>query len=195
MLGVDDTSEEDEEDDRKKKKRRRRRDIESESENEENEAVTLGFDEEAVSHEFHEGNKDDDDDDSEEVDDDDREDEDEDEDEDEEDDDDDDDDDDVFEDLSNDLSALDDMNDFSSISRSVVDPTCSIPSASKHPQLPTSLPYTFPCPQTYEELTNILHGVELKDVPTVVHRICVLHHLKLDPGNKEKLEASELHCW
>ncbi|CAG8565891.1 7825_t:CDS:10, partial [Paraglomus occultum] len=55
--------------------------------------------------------------------------------------------------------------------------------------LPASLPYTFPCPQTYEEFMSVLRGVELKDVPTVVHRICVLHHLKLDPSNKEKLEA------
>ena len=43
MLGVDETSEEDEEDDRKRRKRRKRRDIESESENEENGAVTVGL--------------------------------------------------------------------------------------------------------------------------------------------------------
>ncbi|CAG8528317.1 11595_t:CDS:10, partial [Ambispora leptoticha] len=51
------------------------------------------------------------------------------------------------------------------------------------------LAYTFPCPTTLEQFQTILEDVEDKDVPVVVHRIYVLHHIKLSPGNREKLEA------
>ncbi|CAG8476065.1 4191_t:CDS:2 [Ambispora gerdemannii] len=51
------------------------------------------------------------------------------------------------------------------------------------------LAYTFPCPTTLEQFQNIIEDVGDKDVSVVVHRIYVLHHIKLSPGNREKLET------
>ncbi|CAG8607361.1 5960_t:CDS:10 [Rhizophagus irregularis] len=48
--------------------------------------------------------------------------------------------------------------------------------------------YIFPCPSTMENFLEILEDVEDKDVPVVVHRIRILHHIKLSPDNQEKLE-------
>ncbi|CAB4442152.1 unnamed protein product [Rhizophagus irregularis] len=50
------------------------------------------------------------------------------------------------------------------------------------------LAYIFPCPSTMENFLEILEDVEDKDVPVVVHRIRILHHIKLSPDNQEKLE-------
>ncbi|KAH0565726.1 hypothetical protein GP486_000890 [Trichoglossum hirsutum] len=52
----------------------------------------------------------------------------------------------------------------------------------------TTLPYTFPCPQTHEELLETVKNVAPKDLPTVIKRIRTLYHSKLHKGNKEKLE-------
>ncbi|CAG8505790.1 27862_t:CDS:10 [Racocetra persica] len=50
------------------------------------------------------------------------------------------------------------------------------------------LAYTFPCPTTLEEFLKILQDVDDEDVHVVVHRIRVLHHIKLSIENKVKLE-------
>ncbi|KAJ8070472.1 hypothetical protein OCU04_000846 [Sclerotinia nivalis] len=49
------------------------------------------------------------------------------------------------------------------------------------------LAYTFPCPQSHEELLEITKGVALLDLPTVVQRIRALYHPKLNSENKGKL--------
>ncbi len=49
------------------------------------------------------------------------------------------------------------------------------------------VPYTFPCPQTHEELLVVVRGIPAAKLPTVVQRIRALHHPKLDHGNKERL--------
>ncbi|GBB85519.1 hypothetical protein RclHR1_12000011 [Rhizophagus clarus] len=51
-----------------------------------------------------------------------------------------------------------------------------------------ALAYVFPCPSTIENFLEILEDVEDKDVPVVVHRIRILHHIKLSPDNQGKLE-------
>lgn len=53
----------------------------------------------------------------------------------------------------------------------------------------SALAYIFPCPSTMENFLEILEDVEDKDVPVVVHRIRILHHIKLSPDNQEKLEV------
>ncbi|CAG8612632.1 20514_t:CDS:2, partial [Gigaspora rosea] len=50
------------------------------------------------------------------------------------------------------------------------------------------LAYTFPCPTTLAEFLKILQDVEDEDVHVVVHRIRVLHHIKLSVENRVKLE-------
>jgi nucleolar protein 14 len=50
-----------------------------------------------------------------------------------------------------------------------------------------TLAYTFPCPQTHEELLQTVKDVAIQDLPTVVRRIRTLHHPKLHKDNKEKL--------
>lgn len=50
------------------------------------------------------------------------------------------------------------------------------------------LPFTFACPDSYEEFLDIIDGIEDKDVPTVVQRIRTLHHPSLAEGNKLKLQ-------
>ncbi|KAI8965965.1 Nop14-like protein [Daldinia sp. FL1419] len=54
-------------------------------------------------------------------------------------------------------------------------------------QDPNGLPYTFPCPQTLEEFTDLVQGISVQHLPTVVQRIRALYHPKLDSGNKPKL--------
>lgn len=49
------------------------------------------------------------------------------------------------------------------------------------------LAFTFPCPQTHEEMLEITKDIPVTDVPTVVQRIRVLHHPKLHAENKTKL--------
>lgn len=50
------------------------------------------------------------------------------------------------------------------------------------------IPYTFECPNSLDEFLGIMQGLEVEDAPTVVKRIRVLHHIKLAPQNKAKLE-------
>ncbi|KAF9954201.1 nucleolar complex protein 14 [Mortierella alpina] len=50
------------------------------------------------------------------------------------------------------------------------------------------LPYTFPCPTSLTHFLTIIEGIDMKDVPTVVHRIRALYHPKLSPQNKEKMQ-------
>lgn len=49
------------------------------------------------------------------------------------------------------------------------------------------VPYTFPCPQTHEELVKTVESVDVTKLPVVVQRIRALYHPKLDSGNKERL--------
>ncbi|CUS12600.1 unnamed protein product [Tuber aestivum] len=49
------------------------------------------------------------------------------------------------------------------------------------------LAFTFPCPQTHEEFLGIVGDIPIDDLPTVVQRIRVLYHPKLDAENKHKL--------
>ncbi|KAF9651692.1 Nop14-like protein [Thelephora ganbajun] len=56
------------------------------------------------------------------------------------------------------------------------------------PNAGKELPYTFPCPESYEEFLDILEDVEGEDVPTVVHRIRTFHHPSLAEDNKFKLQ-------
>jgi nucleolar protein 14 len=52
-----------------------------------------------------------------------------------------------------------------------------------------ALAYIFPCPSTLENFLEILDEIDDKDVPVVVYRIRILHHIKLSPDNQEKLEV------
>ena len=49
------------------------------------------------------------------------------------------------------------------------------------------LAFTYPCPQTHEELLEILQKVAVHDLPTVIQRIRALYHPKLSEQNKSKL--------
>ncbi|KAL2136047.1 hypothetical protein VTI74DRAFT_5783 [Chaetomium olivicolor] len=49
------------------------------------------------------------------------------------------------------------------------------------------IPYTFPCPQTHEEMLKIFEGIEVTKLPVAVQRIRALYHPKLDSKNKERL--------
>ncbi|KAG6016343.1 hypothetical protein E4U43_003870 [Claviceps pusilla] len=49
------------------------------------------------------------------------------------------------------------------------------------------LPFTFPCPQTHEELRSVTRAYSHENLPTIVQRIRALHHPKLDSKNKERL--------
>lgn len=51
-----------------------------------------------------------------------------------------------------------------------------------------NLAYTFPCPQTHEELLEVLKDIKANDVPTVVQRIRALYHKGLAEGNQDKLD-------
>lgn len=50
-----------------------------------------------------------------------------------------------------------------------------------------SLPFTFPCPQNYDELVGATQSLDADDLPTVVQRIRALYHKGLAEGNSEKL--------
>jgi nucleolar protein 14 len=51
-----------------------------------------------------------------------------------------------------------------------------------------NLAFTFPCPQTREELLEIAESASTNDLPTIVQRIRALYHPQLAAGNKAKLE-------
>ncbi|KAF9438168.1 nucleolar complex protein 14 [Entomortierella beljakovae] len=52
----------------------------------------------------------------------------------------------------------------------------------------SELPFTFPCPTSLSNFLSIIENIDLKDVPTVVHRIRALYHPKLSPQNKAKMQ-------
>lgn len=60
-----------------------------------------------------------------------------------------------------------------------------IPSKSAEPT--PNLPFTFPCPQDYDELVDATRNVQADDLPTVVQRIRALYHKQLAEGNSERL--------
>ncbi|KAL9049652.1 MAG: hypothetical protein Q9162_007113 [Coniocarpon cinnabarinum] len=70
-------------------------------------------------------------------------------------------------------------------------PTTQLPAkTSQQPsQKEGSLAYTYPCPQTHEELLEVLARVDYKDIPTVIQRIRALYHPSIAEGNKDKLAA------
>ncbi|OJD32908.1 uncharacterized protein BKCO1_3500083 [Diplodia corticola] len=51
----------------------------------------------------------------------------------------------------------------------------------------SKLSYTYPCPQSHEELVDVLKGVSVADTPIVVQRIRALYHPQLSAENKEKM--------
>ena len=51
----------------------------------------------------------------------------------------------------------------------------------------SDMAFTYPCPQTHEELLEILQKVIIHDLPTVIQRIRALYHPKLGGDNKSKL--------
>ncbi|KAL0938950.1 rRNA maturation protein [Colletotrichum truncatum] len=51
----------------------------------------------------------------------------------------------------------------------------------------SELPFTFPCPQNYEELQALVQKYPSDKLPTIVQRIRALYHPKLDSRHKEKL--------
>jgi nucleolar protein 14 len=50
------------------------------------------------------------------------------------------------------------------------------------------IPFTFKCPESYDDFEAIIDGLEDKDVETVVKRIRTLYHPSLGEGNKERLQ-------
>ena len=58
---------------------------------------------------------------------------------------------------------------------------------SKKP-LQGTLAFTYPCPQTRDQLLAITESANINDLPTIVQRIRALYHPKLAAGNKAKLE-------
>ncbi|KEF59995.1 uncharacterized protein A1O9_04844 [Exophiala aquamarina CBS 119918] len=52
----------------------------------------------------------------------------------------------------------------------------------------SSLAYTFPCPQTHQEMLEITKDTESTDLPTIVQRIRALYHKGLAEGNQLKLD-------
>jgi nucleolar protein 14 len=52
-----------------------------------------------------------------------------------------------------------------------------------------TLAYTFPCPQTHQELLDVVKETATADLPTVVQRIRALYHKGLASGNQDKLDA------
>ena len=53
-----------------------------------------------------------------------------------------------------------------------------------------TIPYTFPCPASIDELEEILDTLPESALDTVIQRIRALHHPSLAQGNKEKLQVS-----
>lgn len=56
----------------------------------------------------------------------------------------------------------------------------------------TAVAFTYPCPASHAEFLKIIKDVPTEEIPTVVRRIRVLHHARLQEGNKEKLEQFAL---
>ena len=52
---------------------------------------------------------------------------------------------------------------------------------------PSELAFTYPCPQTHDELLQITKNVSVQSTPTIVQRIRALYHPKLAGKNKAKL--------
>ena len=53
----------------------------------------------------------------------------------------------------------------------------------------SNLAYTFPCPQTHQELLYLTKDTKITDLPIIVQRIRALHHKSLAEGNQAKLDA------
>ncbi|KAK9765272.1 nucleolar complex protein 14 [Basidiobolus ranarum] len=53
----------------------------------------------------------------------------------------------------------------------------------------TELPFTFPAPNNHDDLLELIGGYSLEDQMTIIHRIRVLHHIRLGAGNRQKLET------
>jgi nucleolar protein 14 len=49
------------------------------------------------------------------------------------------------------------------------------------------LPYTFDCPQSHDELLGLIKNIPVEKLITVIQRIRLLYHPKLDSSNKTKL--------
>ncbi|KAK0673259.1 putative nucleolar complex protein 14 [Cercophora samala] len=49
------------------------------------------------------------------------------------------------------------------------------------------VPYTFPCPQSHDELLEVFKGIDVKQLPVATQRIRALYHPKLASDNKERL--------
>ena len=49
------------------------------------------------------------------------------------------------------------------------------------------LAYTYPCPQSHEEILEVFKGLAHKDIPVVIQRIRALYHAGLHKDNKTKL--------
>jgi nucleolar protein 14 len=49
------------------------------------------------------------------------------------------------------------------------------------------LPYTFPCPESLEDLQNLMKSYPHDRLPTIIQRIRALYHPKLSSKNKERL--------
>jgi nucleolar protein 14 len=66
------------------------------------------------------------------------------------------------------------------------DPVFQIPGKTKGND-ENGVPYTFPCPQTHEEMLEAFENVDVTGLPVAVQRIRALYHPKLDSKNKERL--------
>lgn len=51
----------------------------------------------------------------------------------------------------------------------------------------SGLSYTYPCPRDHAELLDIVKGLPVDQLPTVVQRIRALHHTSLSAANKESM--------
>ncbi|KAJ1927670.1 nucleolar complex protein 14 [Tieghemiomyces parasiticus] len=51
-----------------------------------------------------------------------------------------------------------------------------------------ALPFTFPAPETYEDLADLLEGWSLEQQATILDRLRTLYHVQLDPKNKQRLQ-------
>ncbi|KAF2468235.1 Nop14-like protein [Lindgomyces ingoldianus] len=65
-------------------------------------------------------------------------------------------------------------------------PTNGILSITTEPKS-SKLAYTYPCPQSHEELLQVFKDISHGDIPTVVQRIRALYHAGLHADNKTKL--------
>ncbi|KAF9900264.1 nucleolar complex protein 14 [Linnemannia zychae] len=84
----------------------------------------------------------------------------------------------------------DDMNDMSaSKSKKSVKAEKKAKASAEAAAAAAELPFTFPCPTSLGHFMTIIDGIDMKDIPTVVHRIRALYHPKLSPQNKEKMQV------